>query len=460
MLEIISKLKKWLRKSEHMFQLAQRLLLETKLCDHCFGRQFALLGFGLSNDQRNKIIKDALTIALIENLSEQENNQILLNIAESGNELAIRSLQKKGVLDENYQSKNTSCELCEGIFNRLDEYSNEIIKKISSEDFKSFLLGAKFFPDILEKEDIIRGNYQISTGESIKAEFTRELGKLLMTRMDKIPDFDTPDLTIIIDLPKQKIALEKRSLFLYGRYNKYIRTIPQTKWPCYDCHGKGCENCNFTGKRYIESIEEIIAHEVLKITKGIDSKFHGGGREDIDALMLGNGRPFVLEIREPKVRTLDVAKLERKINRYAKKKVKVNELTYANKKKVQELKEYAEKSRKTYRAQILLDKEITLEQAKKLEADLSGIQINQQTPTRVLHRRSDLNRKKMVHKVKIKFIDKTHIIAEIEGQGGLYIKELISGDSDRTKPSFSELLECNAKCTLLDVIHLHKPDNI
>jgi tRNA pseudouridine synthase 10 len=151
--------------------------------------------------------------------------------------------------------------------------------------------------------------------------------------------------------------------------------------------------------------------------------------------------------------------LERKINRYAKKKVSVSELSLANKKKVQELKEYAEKSRKTYRARISLDKEITKEQAKKLENDLSDIQINQQTPTRVLHRRGDLNRKKMVYRVKISYIDSTHIIAEIEGQGGLYIKELISGDTGRTKPSFSELLDCNAKCTLLDVIHLHKPDN-
>ena len=31
-----------------------------------------------------------------------------------------------------------------------------------------------------------------------------------------------------------------------------------------------------------------------------DYKFHTGGREDIDVRMLGNGRPFVLEILDPK----------------------------------------------------------------------------------------------------------------------------------------------------------------
>lgn len=445
-----------------MFQLGYRLLSEIKLCDHCFGRQFALLGYGLSNKERGRILKDAIVLELLENFAEKNDEivNLLKKIAETGNKIAIQSLQKSNLLDLDYHNEGFFCEICNGIFERLDVFTDDIAKEIAGEDYKSFLIGAKFFPEILEKEDNLRAKHQISTGESIKAEFTREIGKLLMNKLDKIPEFKTPDLTIIMDLPRQEIIVEKRSLFIFGRYNKYIRTIPQTKWPCYDCNGKGCENCNFTGKRYQESVEEIIAKPVLKITKGIDSKFHGAGREDIDALMLGNGRPFVLEIREPIVRAIDLKKLEKEINRKAKKKVKVSNLAFANKKKVQELKDMAEKTKKTYRAQIELDKEISKNDAQNLVNKLTGIQISQQTPKRVLHRRADLVRNKMVFQVKVDFIDKTHLIANIEGQGGLYIKELISGDSDRTRPSFSSILDCNAKCTQLDVIYLHKPDKI
>jgi tRNA pseudouridine synthase 10 len=42
--------------------------------------------------------------------------------------------------------------------------------------------------------------------------------------------------------------------------------------------------------------------------------------------------------------------------------------------------------------------------------------------------------------------------ATIRSQGGLYVKELVTGDNDRTTPSFSEILNTKAECSELDVI--------
>ena len=67
---------------------------------------------------------------------------------------------------------------------------------------------------------------------------------------------------------------------------------------------------------YQESVEEFISEPVLLAAKGVASKFHGSGREDIDARMLGNGRPFVLEISEPKIRTLDYKILEMEMSQF------------------------------------------------------------------------------------------------------------------------------------------------
>ena len=50
---------------------------------------------------------------------------------------------------------------------------------------------------------------------------------------------------------------------------------------------------------YLESVEEIIAGPLLKETKGEDVALHAAGREDVDARMLGNGRPFIIEIKRP-----------------------------------------------------------------------------------------------------------------------------------------------------------------
>ena len=45
-----------------ILEKAQRMLEEYPLCDHCLGRQFALLGHGIENDERGRAIKLALTL--------------------------------------------------------------------------------------------------------------------------------------------------------------------------------------------------------------------------------------------------------------------------------------------------------------------------------------------------------------------------------------------------------------
>ncbi|HIP57312.1 MAG TPA: tRNA pseudouridine(54/55) synthase Pus10, partial [Ignisphaera aggregans] len=46
--------------------------------------------------------------------------------------------------------------------------------------------------------------------------------------------------------------------------------------------------------------------------------------------------------------------------------------------------------------------------------------------------------------------------ALIKCEGGLYVKELVSGDQGRTTPSFSEVLGTEALCVELDVVYVQK----
>lgn len=48
------------------------------------------------------------------------------------------------------------------------------------------------------------------------------------------------------------------------------------------------------------SIQEIVAKGVMEHFRSKSNKFHSGGREDLDVRMLGDGRPFVIEIENPK----------------------------------------------------------------------------------------------------------------------------------------------------------------
>jgi tRNA pseudouridine synthase 10 len=181
---------------------------------------------------------------------------------------------------------------------------------------------------------------------------------------------------------------------------------------------------------------------------------HGAGREDIDALMLGTGRPFVLEIVEPKVRTIDLCELEKNTNQYGKGKIDVSEYRWSSKNELRDLKSSAERTVKKYKALITFEEPISEKKIKEIEEFFKNRPINQRTPQRVSHRRADLIRKKTAFSVQCSRINETHIEAIITCDGGCYVKELISGDNNRTKPSIAEVIGLEAKCKELDVIEI------
>jgi len=226
-----------------------------------------------------------------------------------------------------------------------------------------------------------------------------------------------------------------------------MRGIPQTKWPCRHCNGLGCIYCNFKGKMYDESVEEIIAQPLMEITKAEDESFHGAGREDIDVLMLGNGRPFIIELRQPRIRKIDLKEVERRINDYGKGKVEVNGLKFATRKDVVKIKEA--KYPKIYRVVIRFrNKEKIYEGVNAL----IGRQISQATPARVLHRRADRIRKRKVIDIRIEDMKMNEATLVIKAESGTYIKELITGDNGRTTPSLAGLAGENVEVVKLDVI--------
>ena len=230
-----------------MIEVAKDIIMDTNICTNCLGRQFALLGFGLTNEERGKIIQDALILEHYDKMKEDETLVLMAKkIAQYNNELAAQSykrITKKEICD----TKET-CDICGGLFEHLTDYAQKIKGLLTNEDYQSFIVGAVVSANLIEKEDTLRAKYSITTGETIKEEFTREVGKLVSQFTKKQPSFDLPDITIIVNLQTNQITIDKRSLYIYGRYRKFIRTIPQTKWPCWECNSKGCPKCNFTGK--------------------------------------------------------------------------------------------------------------------------------------------------------------------------------------------------------------------
>jgi tRNA pseudouridine synthase 10 len=288
--------------------------------------------------------------------------------------------------------------------------------------------------------------------EPIRMELNREIGKILEERLGKEVNFEQPTITAVIDTAFDVVNLQTSSLFIYGRYKKYGRDIPQTKWFCRVCLGKGCRRCNYTGKMYETSVEEIVAKPFLEKTQGTDDSFHGCGREDIDVRMLGNGRPFVLEIKNPKVRNLDLSGLEKVINTHNKEKIEVSNLRPSNKDEMIRLK--SAEFRKVYCVVFNGEKPINKEKLKKAVQTLRDRTISQFTPSRVAHRRANAVREKKIYNCNIESVEDTIATLILEAESGTYIKELITGDDGKTRPNISEMIDVPCQVLELDVIEI------
>ena len=197
---------------------------------------------------------------------------------------------------------------------------------------------------------------------------------------------------------------------------------------------------------YETSVEEIIARPIMKLAKGEGHKFHGMGREDVDALCLG-WRPFVIEITRPRKRLLDLRLIEKIINKD--RRVKVRNLSYVKKDVVRRIKDY--QAEKIYQVDVECDKEIKINDLKKLRK-LSGAVIHQKTPTRVLHRRANKIRKRKLVKIWVRKTGKKALRLKLRTESGFYVKEFVHGDNGRTRPSVSSVLGC--KCEPKNLIVL------
>jgi tRNA pseudouridine synthase 10 len=394
-----------------------------------------------------------------DDLKSGEQNQgkkVISLLAGNGMYEPAQAIAEKNSIDF---EKSNDCHLCSvedgSIFDRIQGIALRAVEVSKDVEFDNFLVGTVPVPLLDDRQDEIRAKYSLLHAEALKSDFSRELGKHLQDILKKNVEFERPQLVFLYDMVKNKVNLQINPVFIYGRYQKLKRGIPQSRWDCKECRGKGCEECNGTGRRYPDSISEYVGNVVQRLLKGTRFKFHAAGREDVDVLMLGKGRPFVVEVSEPRVRSPNLIDLMKKINKEAKKRIKVQDLKMTTREHSQRLKEDASTNIKEYLAIVKTEGSVDDEGLRRVESELSGSKIEQRTPNRVSHRRSDLVRKKLIHEVRLKRLKDDSIEAFFKVQGGTYVKELVSGDEGRTNPSLASKLGIGCTCLKLDVIAIY-----
>ena len=412
------------------------------VCDSCLGRPFADRSFGLTNAERGRALRTALAL---------EDDEPFDPVAEA------------------------DCWVCEGYCGTFDALADVVAAELEGVDFETYQLGSRVPPLCEENERLLREDAALDpeVGESLKREVNREVGRRVGAKTGADVEFERPDVLVIVDLEafspleaieegsvtSHAVDVQVNPAFVYGRYRKLERDIPQTEWPCRECGGSGvqlgdegeepCEYCDGTGYMYETSVEQTVRPHVVEAMDGREGTFHGAGREDVDARMLGEGRPFVLEVKQPTERSPDVAALEGRINAAADGAVEVEGLRLATYEMVERVKEHD--ASKRYRADVEFDEPVDEAAFSAALEALDGATVEQYTPQRVDHRRANLTRERTVYGIDGELLEPTRAEVRVHGAGGLYIKELVSGDDGRTEPSLAGLLETGAEVAALDV---------
>ena len=243
----------------------------------------------------------------------------------------------------------------------------------------------------------------------------------------------------------QSVQFKHQTIYLGGRYNKYSRNLPQTPWIIDGI--RKMDNC----------VEEYIGKPMQAAFKASGYNFTSSGREDVDVQMLGNGRPFMIELVNPKIKCLSqsfIKDLANNVNNQTGD-VVISKLQLLEKCESKLLKEGEMEKSKSYSALCYFVHPPSSEQLQKLENlhQNSNIELLQKTPIRVLHRRPAATRSRKIFSIKAVPIksDSRQFQLDLVTQAGTYIKEFVHGDFGRTVPSLESFLDAEVDIINLDV---------
>lgn len=294
-------------------------------------------------------------------------------------------------------------------------------------------------------------------------------------------------------LPKSALDLRaavwRRPFFLRSTYTKTRRDVSQTPFFVTDDGERR--------KLGVTSVEEQILLAITKFCCGISdrnnnpqtnqirfgmAKFHAAGREDMDVKMLlptstianVTGRPFVCEITDAyRMPSLDdLAGIVQEINKTKeldKSSTKLldprshgrnpmgvgisTDLSFVPSKSFSNLQSETENKVKYYGCLCWSKEPLTSHDHLKqsLPTERFPLEIQQRTPLRVLHRRSNMIRTRHILRCTTEWINDPHYFRlHLGAEAGSYIKEFVHGDLGRTRPSIATLLGCKVDILELD----------
>ncbi|MBM3896511.1 MAG: pseudouridine synthase [Thaumarchaeota archaeon] len=375
------------KKLTQILSTAEKILDEYPLCDICTGRLFAKKLGLLSYEQLGKKI--------------------------------YHFLQK---------SEPSKCFVCKNFLLKINYYVDKLLEISSEYEFSTFLVGAILKPSIVDNDDEIRSKFQLRGIDSVKTDFTNQIAKIFSKKTKSRIDYLNPEITITIDLKTDSCQVKSKPLFLFGKYTKTERGIPQKEKPCSNCEGKGCRTCNNHGICTFDSVEGKIAKLVFDKFDADQIKITWIGGEDKSSLVLNKGRPFFVKVINPKKRNIQLAKkiTQDKVVIHNLHQIKQNlKTSFLFKTKVQ--------------LHVETEGSITKDDLKPIETLIENII--------AVYDKTKRN-EKTIYSVKYKLLSSNSFSLSMTADGGLPIKRFVEGTN--VFPNLTDLINTKCSCKEFD----------
>jgi len=406
--------------------VAEKILERYPLCDRCLGRLFAGLGAGLSNLERGRAIKLLLAMGLHSEASidpQHARGRIELYAANAGEPFSTLYRRIYG----QDPVKPSPCHVCGS---RVEELIAQWVKRVGevlrAMGYRRFILGVKPPEISAEAEENVARAFSLQHWETIKNELKREIGKGVAIAYGFEPDFDDPEVMLVLDIPRSSIEAVVPSMIVNARLVKLVRGYSVKRRP---------------GGR---SIEDIASTNLRGVGEGLHISI--AVRDTSRYRILGRGCHTVIEIRSPRPGHRDLAEVSKALNSMP----KTYMVEVIGRGRRRDADELAGRVRRiTYRIYIYSDREVAVEELEKLK-ESGPILLEQRTPVRIL-RRGGVER---AYPGELR-VEATHQISKrtfelvVTASSRIYIEEAVTGDGGRTRPSISSII--GAALTPLEV---------
>jgi tRNA pseudouridine synthase 10 len=331
-----------------------------------------------------------------------------------------------------FQNIVEDCKICHGIESQIDKISSKIIQATKDYQFDTFLIGLILDHSFYDNEDKFRSRFKIRGKESIKTSLLNEIRKSFAKISNKKIDLNSPDIIVNLQIGKKfetNVSVNSSTVVLGGRYRKSKR---------FQILFKNSDNgdCLEINQRHVEN---ILKKKLTSLFGSESIIFWPLGKEEPESLVLGNGRPFYVTIKNSKIISFK--------HEFS---IRSNGFIFNINEKLPTLPRSAPFYVKKVRTVVTCDENLKSSDLKLIND--SGI--------RIIESVSKRNKNwKFIYQIQSKLKNRKKLELIIVCDNGFSVRKFINGDKS-ISPNLCQILEKKCNCDILDILDIVSEDDL